>query len=133
MSNEQNERQQYRECPDKYIEPHATYQMTTRDYTVRPYTQGVGPITVTLPPVAEARGRFYSIVARNASAVNTITISDKNDSECWNDIVMSGKCDAVLLYSDGLFWHPIREPGTPVTGSPGTATATTLAPTTAAQ
>jgi hypothetical protein len=43
---------------------------------------------------------------------------------------MNGKCDALLLYSDGLYWHQIRETRTPVTGTPGTATATTLAPTT---
>jgi hypothetical protein len=132
MGLEQNERQQYRECPDKYIDPGASYQMTTRDYVVRPYTQGVGPITLTLPPVAEAKGRFYSIVARSASAVNTITITDHNDSECWGDIVMNGKCDALLLYSDGLYWHQIRETNAPATGAPGTATATTAAPTTLA-
>ena len=139
MSNEQNTHQQHRESPDKYIEPNATYQMTTRDYTVRPSAQGAGgPIILTLPPVAEARGRFYSIIARAASAVNTITVADKDDSECWpGDIVLDGKCDRVLLYSDGLSWlamgmNPGDWPGLSTTGAPGTATATTLGPTTAA-
>ncbi len=137
MSNEQNERQQYRECPDKYIEPHGNYQMTTRDYTVRPIAQGAGgPITVTLPPVAEARGRWYSIICRSASAVNTVTIADMNDSECWEaDIVLNSKCDRILAYSDGLAWIVAFSGGWPQvtsTFAPGTATATTLGPTTTA-
>ena len=133
MGLEQNEAQQYRECPDKYIEPNETYQMTTRDYVVRPYTQGEGPIILTLPPVAEAKGRFYSILARNASIVNSITITDRDDSECWiNDIVMDGKCDRLLAYSDGLAWMVAFSGGFPQSGTtraPGTATATTLSPT----
>jgi len=138
MSLEQNTHQHHRESPDKYIEPNATYRMNTRDYVLRPYTQGAGgPIVISLPPVAEAKGRFYSIIARNASAVNTITITDRDDSECWvNDIVMDGKCDRLLIYSDGLAWMPAFTGGfaqSSTTRAPGTATATTLGPTTAAQ
>jgi len=140
MGLEQNEAQQYREIPDKYVEPNANYQMRTWDYVLRPSSQGAGgPIIITLPPVSEAKGRFYSIICRAASAVNTITITDKNDSECWTaDIVLDGKCDRVLLYSDGLAWmalglNPGDWPGASTTGAPGTATATTLAPTTSVQ
>src|SRR5512144_2427414 len=97
MSNEQNFHQQNREVPDKYVSPGVSYQMTTRDYCVRPHAHNAA-ITITLPPVAEARGRFYSIVCRSASAVNTVTITDKNDSECWpEDVVFNGKCDAALF------------------------------------
>jgi len=94
---------------DKYANPEADYQMTTYDYVLRPNADGnTGPIVITLPPVAEAKGRFYSIVARDADAVNTITIQDKDDSECWiGDIVFDSKCDRVLLYSDGLLWHSL--------------------------
>jgi len=65
------------------------------------------PMIIVLPPVAEAKGRFYSIVVRAADAVNTVTVSDRDDSECWTDIVLNNKCDRLLLYSDGLFWHPL--------------------------
>lgn len=107
MGLEQNNEQQYREVVDKYTDPLASYQMTTRDYVVRPDATA-GAMTLTLPPVAEAKGRFYSIVSRFASAQNTITITDKSDSECWiGDIVLNGKCDRVLLYSDGLTWIPV--------------------------
>lgn|SRR4030066_495691 len=92
---------------DKFHNPQADYVMTTRDYVLRPLANGAtGPFTVTLPPVAEAKGRFYSIVARACDVVNTITIEDNNDdSECWvGDFVFNGKCDRALCYSDGLTW-----------------------------
>lgn len=133
MGLEQNNEQHYREVVDKYNEVITTpFVMSPRDYVVRVSTQGIGPTVIQLPPVAEAKGRFYSIVVRAASAVNTVTIQDAADSECWTNIVFNGKCDAVLLYSDGLFWHPMIETRTRATGAPGTATATTVAPTTLA-
>lgn len=95
---------------DKYDDPSADYQMTTYDYVMRPIANGIsGAFTLTLPPVAEAKGRFYSIIARTADVTNTVTIEDSNnDSECWEgDITLNGKCDKALLYSDGLSWHVI--------------------------
>ena len=112
---------------DKYHDPNAAYQMTTRDYVMRPSADGIsGAIIITLPPVAEAKGRFYSICVRNADAVNTITIQDLDDSECWiQDIVLDGKCDRLLMYSDGLLWIPCggwpgNWPGLTTTVPPGT-------------
>lgn len=141
MGLEHNNEQQYREVVDKYINPIVNTQMTTYDFVVRPSADGdSGPITITLPPVAEAKGRFYSIIARNADAINTITIADRNDSECWGgDIVMDGKCDRALMYSDGLAWlalvmGPGNWPGLATTAPPGTTAPplTSAAPTSAA-
>lgn len=95
-----------KEVVDKFIDPAASVEMTTSDYVVRPSAM-TAPMVIVLPPVAEAKGRFYSIVVRHASAINTITVSDKDDSECWQDIVLNSKCDRLLMYSDGLFWHPL--------------------------
>lgn len=134
MGLEQNNEQHYREIPDKFVDPVADYEMYTYDYVVRPSADGVsGAITITLPSVAEAKGRLYSIVCRNADAANTVTITDKNDSECWlGDIVFNGKCDRSLLYSDGLCWHPLGGspgswPGFDTTAAPGTSEAPTTA------
>lgn len=124
---------------DKYHDPVADYQMTTRDYVLRPSSVG-GAITITLPPVAEAKGRWYSIISRGGPSV---TVQDMDDSECWQgDIVLNGACDRCLLYSDGLAWHvmgsPGEWPGFSSTASPGTTTPpstaaqTTAAPSTAA-
>ena len=92
---------------DKYHDPEANYTMTSRDYVLRPSANNdTGPITVTLPPVAEAKGRFYSIVTREADWINSITITHANDSECWtDDTVYYESCAPSLWYSDGLYWH----------------------------
>lgn len=144
MGLEQNNEQHYREVVDKFVDPNANYAMSTRDYQIRPSADGAsGPITLILPPVADAKGRFYSFVCRNADGVNTVTITDDDDSECWlGDIVFDGKCDRILLYSDGMCWHPLccggigMWPGFSTTAAPGTsqppstAAPTTVAPTT---
>lgn len=123
---------------DKYTAPNANYNMTTRDYVVRPSADAAsGAITVHLPPVSLAKGRIYSIICRNADPANTVTIADLDDSECWlGDLILNGKCDRLLLYSDGLAWWPMEElgwPGFSTTAGPGTTEPpTTAAPTTAA-
>ena len=106
MSLEDRGAQHDKEVVDKFIDPAVSVEMTTLDYVVRP-SASAAPMVIVLPSVSEAKGRFYSIVARDADAVNTITITDKDDSECWVDIVLNSKCDRVLLYSDGLLWHPL--------------------------
>lgn len=135
MALEDKFRQHDAQVVDKYHDPNANYTMNERDYVLRPSAHLAGPITITLPKVTDAKGRFYSIIARAASAVNTITITDQNDSECWiADIVFDGKCDGVLLYSDGLAWITCgwvnKGYFLATTHAPGTATATSLAPTT---
>jgi len=95
-----------KEVVDKFIDPAASVEMTTRDYVVRPSAL-TAPMVLVLPSVSEAKGRFYSIVVRAADVVNTITVTDKDDSECWADVVLNNKCDRLLMYSDGLFWHPL--------------------------
>jgi hypothetical protein len=123
---------------DKMVAPNAAYAMRTWDYIMRPSADvASGAIILTLPRVAEARGRFYSIVCRNADAVNTVTITHDNDSECWlADIVFNGKCDKILLYSDGMCWHPLccsgvgTWPGLSTTAPPGTTEPPTTVATT---
>jgi len=93
---------------DKFNDPAGDYTMSVRDYVLRPSANNdTGSITITLPPVAKARGRFYSILIREADGVNSVTITDNNsDSECWtDDIVVYSGCEPTLWYSDGLFWH----------------------------
>lgn len=63
-----------------------------------------GNITVTLPPVASARGKFYSIILRARSA-GTLTVADSGDSEGWtNTTDQDAVGDCRLWYSDGLKW-----------------------------
>lgn len=113
MALEQNNEQHYREIPDKYADPVVTFNMRTFDYVMRPTANGAtGPIILYLPPVAEAKGRFYSIIVRKADVINTVTVADLGDSECWGgDIALDGKCDRLLMYSDGLAWLSLTNPG----------------------
>ena len=106
MALEQNNEQQYREVVDKYHDPVAYYQMTTRDYVLRPDSEDLlGEITITLPPVAEAKGRFYSIFAKYADMENPVWIVDKGDSENWEGrIELYATGQGCLLYSDGIRW-----------------------------
>jgi hypothetical protein len=103
MSLEQNQEHHNREVPDRYVDPvGSTYQMRTFDYVVRPAPTDDGSITVTLPPVAEAKGRWYSIILANAG---TVVVADKDDSEYWpGDITLGDEGDSLLLYSDGRAW-----------------------------
>jgi len=145
MGLEKNNEQHYREVVDKFADPSTNYALTTRDYVVRPVCNNIsGPIILVLPRVAEAKGRFYSIIAREADAVNTVTITDRDDSECWlADIVLNAKCQRALLYSDGLAWTPMGAgpgdwPGAsttipPMTQPPTTRGVTTVVPTTEPQ
>ena len=90
---------------DKYHDPTADYSMTTRDYVVRPSTSAAA-ITITLPPVALAKGRTYTVVARAASSAFPITIQDNSDSEGWGyNVVLSSAGESKTFYSDGLKWN----------------------------
>ena len=91
---------------DKYHGPIANYSMTPYDYVLRPDSSAVvGHLTITLPPVAEAKGRWYSIIARSASATHNVIIQNLDDSEQWEgDITLNGTGQGALLYSDGLKW-----------------------------
>ena len=131
----ENRSEQHQQVVDKFIDPNATVHMTVRDYVSRPSADNIsGPIIQYLPPVNEAKGRFYAILVRDASAVNTVTIADLDDSECWlADIVFDAPCRRALFYSDGLSWHVMglagEWPGLTTTIAPATDV-TTAAPTT---
>jgi len=72
--------------------------MTTYDYVVRASVNTTtNSITITLPSVAEAKGRFYSILARSVADSKTITIAHKGDSEGWTNIVLSVTGDHCFL------------------------------------
>lgn len=132
MGLEKNNEQHYREVVDKFVDPSTNYALTTRDYVIRPVcNRESGPITLVLPAVAEAKGRFYSIIVREADLTNTVTVTHRLDSECWlADIVLNNPCDRLLLYSDGLAWHvlsglPGKWPGLATTIPPHTMVPTT--------
>lgn len=99
---------------DKYVQPIlATYQMTTRDYVVRPDpVLGATAILVSLPPVALAKGRYYSIMAKDATNALNVTVQDfqsdggVGDSESWQaNVVFNEAGRGAVFYSDGQHWY----------------------------
>jgi len=65
-----------------------------------------GTFTVTLPPVTEAAGKFYSITVIDANGA--VTIQDQDDSIAWNNIsTLDADTDGVVLFSDGLRWWTV--------------------------
>lgn len=108
MALERKGEQHVMAVPDKFAEPVADYIMTTRDYVVRVDTVDVdAAITVTLPPVAEAKGRIYSVFATDATNALPVTVTNNNsDSWLWpEDVVLNEGGRGAVFYSDGLKWH----------------------------
>jgi hypothetical protein len=96
---------QHKQVVDKYVNLTAAYYMKTYDYVVRASAAtATGNYTVYLPPVAEAKGRFYSIVATIANST-TITVASRGDAESWSNISLTVTGNRVLAYSDGMCWH----------------------------
>lgn len=62
-----------------------------------------GALTLTLPPVTEAKGRFYSILFITDNG--DLTVADQDDSYDWNDLTVDDAGECLLLYSDGQKWH----------------------------
>ena len=93
------------ETPDKFVDPIISTQLGVQDQVVRASTVAAS-ITITLPAVAEAAGKWYSIIFRSKTAAYTVTVADKDDSEDWaGDITLANAKDAVLAFSDGLTWY----------------------------
>lgn len=85
--------------------PTTTLAMTVRDLVVRPDASAAG-FTITLPPVSEAKGMFFSIIVQDADNTHLVTITDNNDSEVWDtDFTLNEKGRGVIFYSDGMKWH----------------------------
>ena len=107
---EDKDREQTEIVP-KYRHVTAACQLTIYNHRVRfTANPASGAYEVVLPPVAEAAGMRYFLVARLADVVNAVTITHDDDSECWEgDITLDGACDRVILESDGMCWFQCCE------------------------
>ncbi len=86
----------------------------TASYTMKPYDFTVkgdissGSITITLPPVVEARGKIYTLWCIDADS-NDMTITDYGDATLWTDIVLGDDNDYLVLFSNGERWFELSE------------------------
>uniref|UniRef100_A0A6M3JTV1 Uncharacterized protein n=1 Tax=viral metagenome TaxID=1070528 RepID=A0A6M3JTV1_9ZZZZ len=82
------------------------YQMTVRNSLVLCDTTD-GAITVTLPPVAEAAGKIFTI-GLDTDGGTDVTVTDYQTDSWYStdifDITMADAGDGNCLYSDGKAW-----------------------------
>lgn len=67
-------------------------------------------ITITLPPVSEAMGKFYSIKLITDGG-NNVTVQDQDDSYDWaatGDLTLSSVTDFGIFFSDGHKWYELQ-------------------------
>lgn len=67
-------------------------------------TDATNALTVTLPSVAEAKGKIYFIRLVTDGGKN-VTIEDKNGDAGLSDITLADAGDGVCLISDGYVWY----------------------------
>jgi hypothetical protein len=67
---------------------------------------GTGTAVVTLPSVAGAKGKIYSVRAVTDGA--GVTIQDRDDSLEWADLITDADGEYALLYSNGMQWFVLK-------------------------
>jgi hypothetical protein len=87
----------------KIKEVTATYAMKVWDQILHITANSGTAITITLPSVAEAKGKFYSIVML-LSNTGDATVTDLENDAAFADMVLTATADRVLVYSDGIQW-----------------------------
>lgn len=88
----------------KYVEAIQGETIGVNQHRVRVTAGAAGNLT--LPPVNEAMGKFYSIVVRNGTTW-TVTVIDQGDSEIAVSIAVAVDAGYAVLYSDGTCWYPL--------------------------
>lgn len=81
--------------------------------TLAPYEQAVRvvpaeAITITLPLVAEAMGKIFSILVR-IGATHNVTVVDQGDSDIAVSDVHAATPSFSVYYSDGLNWFILAQ------------------------
>jgi len=65
---------------------------------------------VVLPPVAEAKGRLYTVAIITYGSDAVAVIDYKDDSEDFPaTIALDANYDRVLMYSDGIHWWIVKD------------------------
>lgn len=67
------------------------------------YNSGTVTETLTLPFVAEAKGKTYTIRAMDFGG--GVTIQNRDDGLEWSDLNVDADGEYVCLYCDGRQWH----------------------------
>lgn len=88
-----------------------TYSMTLRDFLVLVTTASTFAMTITLPPVMEARGKIYVIKLVVSGGTENCTVQDRDDTRTNLELSSTTAGDDLVLYSDGDEWHQLLKNG----------------------
>ena len=86
-----------------------SYAMKVYDFVVELIMVASYPITITLPPVAEAKGKIYTIYcSTHGESSCDVTIADAGDdaifSDSGSDVTLAYLNNYVVLFSNGKRW-----------------------------
>jgi len=89
---------------------HVTKTLEVYEQVVHCTTGDAYTITVSLPSVAAAKGKFYTVklIADNGE---NVTVQDQDDSYDWaatGDLTLSSITDFGIFFSDGHKWYEIQ-------------------------
>lgn len=103
MSSQWNQVQDQRTEVPLYIGTDATTQLKVNQTAVVLTTDTTQ--TVKLPPVAEAKGRFYGFTKLAGAGSNACTVDDFGDDPAFAGATIQTDSASGLYYSDGIHWH----------------------------
>lgn len=84
--------------------------LTVYEQVVYCVTGDTYTVTITLPPVSEARGKFYCVKLITDDGQN-VTVQDQDDSYDWaatGDLTLSSVTDFGIFFSDGHKWYELQ-------------------------
>lgn len=89
---------------DKFLAVTAAVTMEVYQQIVE-VVMGASAYALTLPPVAQAIGRHYTIYVKTNATPSVLTIQDQDESTGWTDIQLAVAGANVILFSDGKIWY----------------------------
>lgn len=90
----------------------SNYKMSASDHVIiATSAESDGTAIITLPPKAEACGKFYSIYAPTGASAGDISVYDKEAGSEWStNGDLDADADALVAYCNGAIWIALNAP-----------------------
>lgn len=88
-----------------------TYQMVVTDQVILIETASSYAMTITLPSVANAAGRIYTLRLITSASTENAVVQDDGDDAAFSDLSTTTAGDTLVLYSDGYKWYQLQKTG----------------------
>lgn len=87
--------------------------LTADQVNARVVPPASGTTTVTLPAVALARGRFYSVVSNGVDTGTIEVVGAGDEADAYAPAALTADEDIIIAYSDGVNWYTVLDVTTP--------------------